>query len=127
MIRQIKSGEGWRLGWNPAAAEFSGLVSGDRWAMELTGAEFRDFCRCARRLDDTMQAMAEALMAEESLTCEQETSLLWLEAAGFPTAYSLRFILLSGRGGEGEWPARATRELAIALKAPPFASIGSNL
>jgi Domain of unknown function (DUF1818). len=41
--RILKTGTGWRLGWNPQATEFQGLVGGDTWAMELTQAEFDDF------------------------------------------------------------------------------------
>ena len=123
MIRHLQSGEGWRLGWNPSADDFCGLVAGERWALELTAAEFFDFCRCARQLGETMTAMAAELMDEEKLTCEQETSTIWLETAGFPTAYSLRFILLSGRRGEGEWPPTTTQKLLEALSKPPFCEL----
>jgi len=42
MERVIKSGLGWRVGWNPNAVEFKGLVGGDDWAIELTEAELID-------------------------------------------------------------------------------------
>lgn len=120
MIRHQKSGQGWRIGWNPSAEEFCGLIAGQGWAVELTAPEFADFCRCARQLDETMSAMAAELMDEETITCEQETSTIWLETAGFPSAYSLRFILLSGRRAEGEWPAEVVGELISALAESPF-------
>ncbi len=120
MNRQIKSGDGWRLGWNPTAEDFCGLVAGSGWAVELTATEFADFCRGAQQLADAMTAMAEQLMDEERLTCEQETAVIWLEAEGFPAEYSLRFILLSGRKAEGEWPSRATQGLLKALSQAPF-------
>ena len=123
MIRTIEEGEGWRLGWNPAADTYCGLAGGDRWSIELTTDEFQDFCRCARQLADTMQAMAAELMDEEQLTCEQETTYIWMEAAGLPSAYSLRFILLAGRRGEGEWSPSQTRSLIQALHQPPFTNI----
>ncbi len=123
MARQIRSGEGWRLGWNPEAEEFCGLVGGDRWAIELTIAEFTDFCRVARQLGNTMSAMAEQLMDEERLSCEQETEAIWLEAEGFPAAYSLRFMLLTGRQSEGEWLPEAANDLTNALCEPPFDQI----
>ena len=34
----IKSGAGWRIGWNPHAPEFKGLIGTDHWAIELTEA-----------------------------------------------------------------------------------------
>ncbi|MGB7086941.1 MAG: DUF1818 family protein [Phormidesmis sp.] len=123
MIRHIKSGDGWRLGWNPSAEQFKGLVAGAGWAIELSAAEFSDFCRISQQLASTMAAMSQQLMAEERLTCEQETRLLWMEAEGFPDKYSLRFILLTGRGGEGEWPAETVVELLSALSQPPFAQL----
>ncbi|MGB3299559.1 MAG: DUF1818 family protein [Phormidesmis sp.] len=115
MIKKIESGEGWRLGWNPSAEKFCGLVAGKGWATELTAAEFSDFRRVAQQLHITMVEMAEHLMAEERLTCEQETETIWLEAEGYPAAYSLRFILLSGRRAEGEWPAAVVPALLQAL------------
>ena len=126
MIRQLKSGTGWRLGWNPNAEDFCGLVAGRHWAIELTATELNDFCRCVRQLDSAMQAMAIELMAEESLSCEQETASIWLSAEGFPTDYSLRFILLTGRRGEGEWPPEATREIVRALTEAPFCDLGAD-
>ena len=120
MSRYLRSGEGWRLGWNPGAEQFCGLVAGDRWAIELTAAEFREFCRLAQQLGNTMTAMADQLMAEERLACEQETETIWLEVEGFPAAYSLRFILLSGRRGEGEWPAAIVPQLLAAIAQIPF-------
>ena len=126
MNRHMRSGPGWRLGWDPAALEFTGLVAGDTWAVELTPSELSDFCRTARQLGQTMAELASQLMDEEHLTCEQETTTLWLEADGFPHAYSLRFILLTGRKSEGEWSVDATRELIKALSSPPFSDIGVN-
>lgn len=120
MIRHVVSGEGWRIGWNPTANDFCGLVAGEHWAIELTQPEFQDFCRVAQQLGQTMAAMAEQLMAEERLSCEQETETLWMEAEGFPSAFGLRFILLSGRRGEGEWLSPQVLGLLDALKQPPF-------
>jgi len=46
MERVVKSGAGWRIGWNPNAAEFKGLVGTDDWAIELTETELNDFAGC---------------------------------------------------------------------------------
>jgi len=114
-MRQVRSGDGWRVGWNPAAEVFCGLVGGQYWALELTAAEFKDFCRMAQLLSLQMAAMAELLMDEECLTCEQESETIWLEAEGSPASHGLRFILLTGRGGEGEWPAAVVPQLLDAI------------
>ena len=116
MERLVKSGPGWRLGWNPNATEFQGLVGGEDWAIELTEAELNDFCRLAEQLAGTMQHMATELMDEEKISCEAESDLLWLEVEGYPHAYGLRFILQSGRRGEGFWPASAVPDLLQAMQ-----------
>lgn len=116
MPRQIKSGEGWRLGWNPDAKEFCGLIGGEDWAIELTEAELDDFCRLVTQLADTMHQISHELMDEERLCCEVESNLLWLEAEGYPQEYSVRLILLTGRRGEGFWAAAAVPNLVKAAQ-----------
>ena len=103
MQRFIKSDAGWRIGWDPEASEFKGLIGTDSWAVELTEGELHDFCRLLSQLSDIMNQMAAETMDEEKITCEAESNLLWMEVTGYPQAYSLRFILNSGRRAEGEW------------------------
>jgi Domain of unknown function (DUF1818) len=103
MERVLKSGSGWRIGWNPDAPEFKGLLGTDDWAIELTEAELNDFCRLLTQLADTMKQMATELMDEEKIACEAESNLLWLEVEGYPHTYSLRLILNTGRCAEGNW------------------------
>ncbi|MEG3975584.1 DUF1818 family protein [Microcoleus sp. herbarium8] len=116
MERVIKTGVGWRLGWNPEAQEFQGLVAGEGWAIELTEAELNDFCRLLGQLADTMSQMASELMDEEKIAIEAETDLLWLEVEGYPEAYSVQLILNAGRRCEGFWPAAAVPGLVQAAK-----------
>lgn len=110
-MRLVKEGNGWRLGWDPNAAVFKGLVGGDRWAVEMTHPEFEDFCRLSLQLAETLQVMSAELMDGERIACEQETDHIWMEVEGFPQQYELRFILLQGRGAEGMWPAAIAHEL----------------
>lgn len=116
MTRQLKSGAGWRLGWDDEAIAFQGLVGGDGWAIELTAAELEDFCRLAAQLAATLQQMTLELMDEERVSCEAESELLWLEAEGYPHHYDLRLIVLTGRRGEGFWNALAVSELLHAAQ-----------
>ncbi|MEA5570675.1 DUF1818 family protein [Calothrix sp. UHCC 0171] len=111
MNRVIKSGNGWRIGWNPSAPLFKGLVGTDNWAVELTEAELDDFCRLSAQLANTMEQLASELMDEEKIACEAESDLVWMEVAGYPDNYSLRFILNSGRCVEGEFAATAVSGL----------------
>ncbi len=109
--RIIKKGQGWRVGWNPKATLYPGLVGGEDWAIELTSVEFHDFSRLLDELAITITVMAEELMDEERIACEAESDLLWLEVEGFPCAYSLRLILHQGRRCEGNWPAEVVKDL----------------
>ncbi|HEY9846734.1 MAG TPA: DUF1818 family protein [Candidatus Caenarcaniphilales bacterium] len=116
MNRQLKSGPGWRLGWDTSAPEFKALVGGDTWAVELTGAEFKDFCQLLEQLMETLEQIKSELMDEEAITCEAESALLWMEVQGYPQAYNLSFISLKGRRVEGQWPATAVAQLAQAAQ-----------
>jgi hypothetical protein len=116
MAKQVKSGEGWRLGWDEEAIDFQGLVGGDGWAIELTRLEFDDFCRLAKQLAETMQHMSQELMDEERISCEAESDWVWLEVEGVPRSYGLRLIVLTGRRGEGDWSEAAVPELLRAME-----------
>jgi len=114
MSRILKKGQGWRIGWDPDASYYKGLVGSDQWAIELTEAEFKDFCRLLPQLTDTMKMMKEELMEEERIACELESELVWLEVEGLAEHYSLRLILHQDRRCEGNWTENSVKELAQA-------------
>lgn len=114
MTRIVKSGKGWRIGWNPEADLYKGLVGDDNWAIELTQAELNDFCRLLLQLSESIEQIATELMDEERITCEAQTDLLWLEAEGYPHAYCLRLILEGERRCEGYWSEAAVPNLIAA-------------
>lgn len=116
MARLVKSGPGWRIGYDAAAPEFQGLIGTDDWALELTAAELDAFCRLVTQLTATIAQISHELMEEETIACEVETDLVWLEAEGYPHAYSLHVILLTGRGGEGRWTSAVVPELVQAVQ-----------
>ena len=111
MSRLLRKGQGWRVGWNPQAEKYPGLVGSDEWAIELTRSEFREFYRLLRQLTYTMIQMKPELMDEERIAIEAESDLLWLEVEGYPDAYSLRIILNNGRRCEGNWRKGVATEL----------------
>lgn len=115
MQRLLKSGAGWRVGWHPYGDKYQGLIGADHWAMELTKAEFDDFHRLLNQLVDNMKQMEAELMAEEKISCEAETSLLWMEVEGYPRNYSLRVILNCDRRCEGNWSENIAPQLLEAL------------
>ncbi|GFE69354.1 DUF1818 family protein [Chroococcus sp. FPU101] len=114
--RLIKQGLGWRIGWNSNTDIYRGLVGTDDWAIELTEAEFKDFCRLFEQLALSMQQMSQELMDQERIACEAESHLIWLEVEGFSNAYSLRILLCEGRRCEGYWPETVTKELLQAVQ-----------
>jgi Domain of unknown function (DUF1818) len=119
MQKVLKSGAGWRIGWNPET-EYQGLVGSDDWAFELTATELADFCRLLGQLVDNMRSIQSELMDEESIACEAETELVWMQVAGIPSQYSLRLILNTGRGCEGNWAAEAVADLVVAVDSLKF-------
>ena len=112
----IKSGNGWRIGWNPQGKKYPGLIGTEDWAIELTEPELNDFCRLLSQLVETMHQMESELMDEEKIACEAETELLWMEVEGYPHAYSLRLILNCDRRCEGNWDTGVVTELAAAVQ-----------
>jgi hypothetical protein len=115
-MRVIKSGAGWRIGFDPEAIEFQGLVGADDWAIELTQAELQDFCQLSAQLSTTMSQMEGELMDEEAIACEAETNFIWMEVEGYPHAYRLRLILNTGRRVEVSWTADAVSDLIQAAQ-----------
>lgn len=112
--RILKQGASWRIGWNPQADIYCGLVGGADWAFELTAEELQDFCRLLAQLRGAIADAAAELMDEERISCEAESDRLWMEVEGYPGAYSLRVQLYGGRRSEGYWEPEAARELAAA-------------
>ncbi len=67
------------------------------WAIGLTLAELKDFNRLLHQLVTTMAQMKTELMPEKTITCEIESTLLWLEVEGYPDSYILGLIINSDR------------------------------
>ena len=113
--KQLLSGEGWRIGWRSDVDIYKGLVGADNWAIELTESEFKDFCKLASQLAETMQIMAIELSDAEKICCTQETEDISLEVNGFPDTFTLHLQLLTGRRSEGLWDADAVPFLIEAI------------
>ena len=115
-MRIVKSGAGWRIGFDPEAIEFKGLVGAENWAIELTQTELQDFCRLSIQLSTTISQMERELMEEEAIACEAESNFIWMEVEGYPHAYNLRLILNTGRRVEVSWAADAVPDLIRAAQ-----------
>jgi hypothetical protein len=114
--KRLLKGNGWRLGFRSDVDIYKGLVGADSWAIELTECEFKDFCKLAVQLADTMQVMASELSDGEKICCTLETEDICLEVNGYPDAFSLHFQLLTGRHCEGIWDEGAVPFLIEAIR-----------
>lgn len=116
---QVQEGPGWRFCVDLQRQPYPVLIGGEGWAVELSLAEAADLRRGALQLSTELTAIADQLMAEESITLELERGSLWLELEGQPGSLALRFVLQPGagaRGVEGAWAAIATAPLLAALR-----------
>ena len=112
----LKSGKGWRVGWNPNALVYKGLIGADDWAMELTESEMHDFIRLLLQINQAIIDIHPHLMEKETIVCEVESDLIWLSAEGYPYNYSLRIILSQQRGCEGTWSENVINSLIMATQ-----------
>ena len=120
MGKLIKKGQGWRIGWNEDAPIYKGLVGTDDWAIELTIAEMQDFARLIIQINQAVVDISEHLMEEETIVCELESNLLWLEARGYAHQYSLTLILAQPRCCEVTFPSQVLPELINTIKSINF-------
>ena len=116
MSRLLKKGKGWRVGWYAEAKQYQGLIGTEDWAIELTATEFKEFYRLLRQLTNTMRQIKSELMDEEKIAIEAESSLMWIEAEGYPEQYTLRLILHCDRRCEGNWRAGVASELLSVMQ-----------
>jgi hypothetical protein len=113
--KQLLCGDDWRIGFRADVDVYKGLVGADSWAIELTEGEFKDFCKLASRLAETMQVMATELSDGEKICCTLETEDICLEVNGYSHAFNLHFQLLTGRRSEGFWDEGAVPFLIEAI------------
>ena len=118
MIQQ--EGPGWRLALDPSRPQFSVLIGGEHWALELMEHEACALASLTNDLTDQHQAICDQLMAEESISLELERSGWWACLEGDRSRWSLR-VMRSGehdqaRGMEFCWPDPAARAIAGAMR-----------
>ena len=112
---KLLSGEGWRIGLRSDVDVYRGLVGADGWAIELTEGEFKDFCKLAVQLAETMKLMSTELSDDEKISCTLETEEISLEVDGYADAFKLHLQILNGRRLEGLWAAEAVPFLLEAI------------
>ncbi len=107
-----KEGPGWRIIIDSSRDNFSTLIGGDSWAIELNKAEWETLVRVVINLSDQYQDIKAQLMNEEDITLEMESNPWFAILKGDQYGWNLKLILESSdsliRGAEVFWPSEVT-------------------
>ena len=71
-----KEGPGWRIIRDSSRDNFSILIGGDTWAIELNNFEWENLVKVVLDLSDQYKSVREQLMGDEDITLELELSLI---------------------------------------------------
>ncbi len=115
-----KEGPGWRIIRDSSRDNFSTLIGGENWAIELNKSEWENLVNLIVDMTDQYKSVKEQLMGEEDITLELERSPWLAILKGDQDGWSLRLILsssgLSNRGAEIYWPRNVTNDVANAMR-----------
>ena len=115
-----KEGPGWRIIRDPSRDNFSTLIGGENWAIELNQSEWENLVKVVIDLSDQYIAVKDQLMGAEDITLELERSPWLAILKGDQYGWNLKLILnASGslnRGAEVFWPRNVTAELSNAMR-----------
>ena len=115
-----KEGPGWRIIRDSSRDNFSTLIGGDTWAIELNKSEWENLVKVVIDLSDQYKSVKEQLMGDEDITLELERSPWLAILKGDQYGWNLRLILsasgLLNRGAEVYWPRNVTNHVASAMR-----------
>ena len=115
-----KEGPGWRIIRDLSRNNFSTLIGGQDWAIELTQKEYQALIQIVLDLSDQHKLIKDQLMGDEDITLELERSPWLVILSGDQYGWSLKMILdgsLSfNRGAEVFWPRNVTVEVTNAMR-----------
>ena len=118
MIKQ--EGLGWRIIRDSSRENFSTLIGGETWAIELNNSEWENLVKVIIDLSDQYTLVKEQLMGDEEITLELERSPWLAILKGDQYGWNLRLILsdscLLNRGAEVYWPRNVTNHVANAMR-----------
>tara|TARA_B100000700_G_scaffold208184_1_gene228772 strand:- start:394 stop:774 length:381 start_codon:yes stop_codon:yes gene_type:complete len=115
-----KEGPGWRIIRDSSRDNFSTLIGGEAWAIELDEFEWENLVKVVIDLFDQYESVKAQLMGDEDITLELERSP-WLGILkGDQYGWCLRLILSSrgqvNRGAEVYWPRNVSNHVANAMR-----------
>ena len=115
-----KEGPGWRLIRDSSRDNFSTLIGGESWAIELNQFEWKTLVKVVIDLSDQYKNIKEQLMGDEDITLELESDPWLAILKGDQNGWKLKLILDSSdslnRGAEVSWPRNVTTNVANAMR-----------
>ena len=115
-----KEGQGWRIIRDSSRDNFSTLIGGETWAIELNEFEWENLVKLVIDLSDQYKSVKEQLMGDEDITLELESSPWFAILKGDQYGWNLKLILtnsdVSNRGAEVYWPRNVTNEVVNAMR-----------
>ena len=115
-----KEGPGWRIIRDSSRGNFSTLIGGETWAIELNKSEWENLVKVVTDLSDQYKLVKDQLMGDEDITLELERSPWLAILKGDKYGWELTLILNGSfslnRGAEVYWPKNATIQVANAMR-----------
>ena len=115
-----KEGPGWRLIRDSSRDNFSTLIGGESWAIELNQFEWKTLVKVVIDLSDQYKNIQDQLMGDEDITLELESDPWLAILKGDQNGWKLKLILDSSdslnRGAEVSWPRNVTTNVANAMR-----------
>ena len=115
-----KEGIGWRIIRDLSRDDFSTLIGGESWAIELNKIEWETLVRVVIDLSDQYNDVKDQLMGDEDITLELERSPWLAILQGDQYGWNLKLILNSSgslnRGAEIFWPRNVTSYVSSAMR-----------
>jgi len=115
-----KEGQGWRIIRDRSRENFSTLIGGGNWAIELTEIEWENLVSAVNELSNQYKDIRPQLMGDEDITLELERCPWLAILKGDKYGWELKLILngsfSSNRGAEIYWPRKVTIQVANAMR-----------
>ncbi len=115
-----KEGLGWRIIRDSSRDNFSTLIGGKTWAIELSDTEWESLVRVVIDLSNQYRDIQQQLMADEDITLELERNPWVAILKGDQYQWDLKLILSGSgslnRGAELFWPSNVTEAVIDAMR-----------
>jgi len=115
-----KEGPGWRIIRDSSRDNFSTLIGGETWAIELNKFEWENLVKVVIDLSDQYKSVKEQLMGDEDITLELERRPWLAILKGDQYGWNLRLVLsasgLLNRGAEVYWPRNVTNHVVDTMR-----------